>query len=329
MSVQDIHNARLQYLGGGVEGRMQKGKLNSLKKSLFNSYQAETAILADGRKFKCLINPSKLKADYDIKTISIPFADICLNEKELFEAATEEDIDSAMSVWTPRKTSEGIQEIGMKTGDVFEWEETHTHWLVDLRHIEEAAYFRAEIHRCDQQVTINGTDYWVYIRGPVETTEQWGKAKTFFYENLNYSLVMYITQNEQTLDYFHRNQKIKIDGDNWEVQSVNKYYLDGILQVCLKEDYNNPIEDEIQEEEENIESLIIGDTVVYPYEEHSYSIDRQDGEWRVNSPKATIVEGDKKKVSIFITTGRSGNFDLEYIVNNSVVESKHIIIKSL
>ena len=78
MSIQDNHNARLKYMGGNAEGRMQKGKLDSLKKSLFNSYQAETAILKDGRKFKCLINPSKLKADYDVLLKSLKN----LDEKE-------------------------------------------------------------------------------------------------------------------------------------------------------------------------------------------------------------------------------------------------------
>ena len=80
---------------------MNLDKLKSLKKALLYSYQSATAQLSDGREFRCLINPDKLKTDYDNKIISIPFEDICLNEDKI------------------GKTTEGIQPIGMKPGDVF------------------------------------------------------------------------------------------------------------------------------------------------------------------------------------------------------------------
>jgi hypothetical protein len=47
---------------------------------LLYSYQAATAILEDGREFRCLINPDKNKPAYDNKIISIPYKDICLNK---------------------------------------------------------------------------------------------------------------------------------------------------------------------------------------------------------------------------------------------------------
>lgn len=328
MSIQDIHNARLKYIGGNAEGRMQKGKLDSLKKSLFNSYQAETAILKDGRKFKCLINPSKLKADYDVKVISIPFEDICLNEAEIL-ANQAGDIDPDMMVFTPPKTSEGIQKIGLKVGDVFEWEETHTHWLVDLRHIEEDSYFRAEIHRCDQQVTVNNIDYWVYIRGPVETDEKWSKSSSFYFEELNYSLVMYITQDENTSKFFHRNQKMKIKEDNWEIVSVNDYYLDGVIEVFLKEDYNNFAEDMADEEALPQETDIIGADKVSPYDTVTYSIENKIGKWEVQSKKVKIISQNGNSVTLEITTGKSGEFDLIFNADDSTQSIKHIIIESL
>lgn len=114
----------------------------SLKRSLLYSYQAATAVLADGREFRCLINPDKLKPAYDNKIISIPFKDVRLNPEQ-------EDKE---------KTTIGEEEIGMKPGDVFLWKETNTYWLVYLRYIEEDAYFRAEIRRCDTTVTINDNE---------------------------------------------------------------------------------------------------------------------------------------------------------------------------
>ena len=109
MSGLDNLGLRLQYTGGNRQiDRMNEDKLKSLKKALLYSYQSATAILADGREFRCLINPDKLKNVYDDKIISIPFKDICLNKDRI------------------GKTTNGIEDIGMKPGDIFTWKENET-----------------------------------------------------------------------------------------------------------------------------------------------------------------------------------------------------------
>ena len=75
----ELLNKRLQYQGGNQEQRFINDKLHGLKKALLYSYQAATAILSDGKEFRCLINPDKNKPAYDNKIISIPYKDICLN----------------------------------------------------------------------------------------------------------------------------------------------------------------------------------------------------------------------------------------------------------
>ena len=95
MSVKNL-NTRLNYHGGNAEGRFQRDKLNSLKRALLYSYQSETIELMDGRQFRCLINPDKLKPEYDNKVVSIPFEDICLNKDKV------------------GTTTEGIETIGLK-----------------------------------------------------------------------------------------------------------------------------------------------------------------------------------------------------------------------
>lgn len=238
MSALDTLNMRLQYRGGNTEARMSKDKLRTLKRVLFNSYQAETAILKDGKEFKCLINSDKETAEYDTKMFSIPFEDICLNEKPP----------------VPQKTTAGIQKIDIKPGDVFTWKETDTHWLVFLQFLEETAYFRAQIRRCDQEIEVNGQRYWVYIRGPVETSIVWNQKAGVEWNDLNYSLVMYITQDENTLDFFTRFAKVKITKpgtdkkQTWQVVDADAYYGDGIIQVFLDEFYENTIEEEAKAE---------------------------------------------------------------------------------
>lgn len=157
MSGLENMSTRLHYAGGNRQvDRMNEDKLRSLKKALLYSYQSATAVLADGREFRCLINPHQIKNLYDNKYISIPFEDICLNEKEI----------SSNGKVKIRKTTEGLQEIGMKPGDVFTWKENGTDWLVYLRRLEETAYFRAEIRRCRYTVTIDDTEYKCYVARP-------------------------------------------------------------------------------------------------------------------------------------------------------------------
>ena len=117
MSGLENLKTRVKYYGVTVEDRFNTDKLRTLKKALFNSYQAETIVLADGREFKCLINSNKLEKDYDDRYISIPFEDICLNADRL------------------GKTFEGQQKIGLKPGDVFKWKENDSYWNASFRTI--------------------------------------------------------------------------------------------------------------------------------------------------------------------------------------------------
>ena len=227
---------RINYNGGKEqESRMNVDKLRTLKKALLYSYQAATARLTDGREFRCLINPDKLKTNYDEKIISIPFFDIQLNP-ELKESKKFQ------------KTSKGEEEIGMKPGDVFTWKETNTDWLVYLRRYEETAYFRAEIRKCDYEIEVNDKKYKVYIGGPDASAIIWNKVKKTEWNDLNYSITMYITKDKNTEAFFHRFAKIDINEKPWEVQAIDSISQDGIIIVALKETYENSIEKAVEKE---------------------------------------------------------------------------------
>lgn len=304
MSGLENLNKRLNYRGGNQEGRMQQRKLETLKKALIYSYQAATAKLSDGREFRCLINPDKLKENFDDKIISIPFEDVCLNAE------------------LKGKTSSNQEKIGMKAGDVFEWKETETHWLVYLQRLEEDAYFRAEIRRCQHEVDVNGTKYKVYVRGPGGADIAWHTTKTTFsWNDLNYDAVMYITKDERTLEAFHRFDIIEIAGKPWEVQMVDRLTTEGIITINLKEYYQNSIKEEAEEKLQEIEeqkpetiSLISGDRVVYPYDEKEYAIaaDIKGGSWLISNKKAIILKQDESTAKLAIVWGKSGNFDILY-----------------
>lgn len=297
---------RINYNGGKEqESRMNVDKLRTLKKALLYSYQAATARLTDGREFRCLINPDKLKTSYDEKIISIPFFDIQLNP-ELKENKKFQ------------KTSKGEEEIGMKPGDVFTWKENNTDWLVYLRRYEEIAYFRAEIRKCDYEIKVNDKKYKVYISGPDASAIVWNKTKSIEWNDLNYSLTMYITKDKNTEAFFHRFAKVEINEKPWEVQAVDSISQDGIIIVALKETYENSIKKAVEKEKVDTyvdltQPYIKGPETVYPYDVVTYYIkNAAGGEFVAEGSGFEIASQDAESIKLDIVTGKSGSFTLKY-----------------
>lgn len=326
----DNLKARLQYQGGyKQEDRFIRDKLNSLKKALLYSYQAETAVMSDGREFRCLINPNKLKADYDAKIISIPYEDICLGvlRQEINEETGE--IKTVEKPYFPDgKTSQRLVKTNLKSGDVFLWKETNTYWIVYLQHIEENAYFRAEIYKCGTEIEIFGNKYKCYIRGPVETTIQWRQKKGVSWNDLNYSIVLYVTKNDETLEFFHRFSKLKVDGKMYQVATVDTYSADNIIEVHLDEYFENEMMDTQTKREESLPAVefdkketkpyIEGPLVVHPFDIVRYEIHNiKGGQWVIDDGKKAIISsGGDGIIDVEIVTGRSGSFNLAYHKNN-------------
>lgn len=318
MSIDNLRT-RLNYYGKTQEDRLINGKRWSITKPLLYSYQSVTISLpvkpdfSETRDFRALLNPNKLNMDYDNKILSIPYKDIQLNR--------------------PRagKTSAGQVDTNIKCGDVFYVKETDTYWLVYLQMLQERAYFRAEVRLCEQIVNINDVPYHVYWKGPTQLTIDWKSKNGSIWNNLNYSAVMLITKDENTLEFFHRFAKIEIANEMWEVQAVNKDSGDGVIQVALEEAYNNTIEkenkkiqqelllqqEEIKKQELSPEAYIEGPNQVKPYDVVTYKIVglpyEQDAVWKISNKKANILSVDDFTMTMEITTGRQGEIVVSYI----------------
>lgn len=288
---------------------MIEDKLRSLKKALWYSYQSDTIELADGRQFRALINDNKETVDYDNKIISIPFEDKCVKDEQNIGALGKKP---------------GTQVIGMKPGDVFTWLRNDTHWLVFLEYLSEKAYFMAEIRKCEQEIDLDGHKYWVYIRGPVETKIVWNQKAGIEWNDLNYSAIIYITRDEFTINALKRHKRLKLKHPvtntlhSWKVVAVNPYHGDGVIEVCLLEDYENHIEDEVieiekAEEQEKLkapvpsEPFIDGKAEVEAYDQVEYSIKNyeQPGHWYLirGSRRKELVDGTSVKITIDHSSG--------------------------
>lgn len=295
MSGLEQMQKRMQYHGTTADARNVRGKYLSFKSALEDSYQGEWIIFND-RRYRCLINPDKITNDYDQKEISIDFS------------------------------------AGMQNGDTFYWERTDTHWLVYLQKLEEEAYFRAQIRRCNYQIN----DWWIYLRGPAETALVWSQKHQIEVNDLNYSILFYVAKNEETEKYFQRLQIVKFDDHNWRVAAVDKYSQDGIIEVTLEEYFDNTMKDsmvipEITEPDKE-QPYITGPLLVQPYDTGlTYGIAnfKERGGFVVNSNKVKITKQTETQLVLDIITGKSGTFEIQYYRNGKMITSQVITIDSL
>lgn len=229
--------------------------------------------------FKALINHDKLKVDYEDKIISIPF-------KEAPEDS-EEQIDTDFHNGTVFKWVHGNKE---------EWT-PDTYWIVYMQYSEETAYFRAEIRKADEQIQIiiiddegneNTVSYRGWMTGPNETTALWNTKRGVVWNDMNYTKLLYITKDEDTLAYFQRFDRIIINGKPWEVQAYNENYStsktgdfsSGIIRVALKETYTSTdqfvkelkeaeaaqVQAEVAYDAEHTQPRIDGPTAAHPFD---------------------------------------------------------------
>jgi hypothetical protein len=85
------------------------------------------------------------------------------------------------------------------------------------------------------------------MTGPNETTALWNVKKGVVWNDLNYTKLLYITKDEDTLAFFQRFDRVIINGKPWEVQAYNESYSNsktggidtGIIRVALKEAYTS------------------------------------------------------------------------------------------
>ena len=308
---------RLEYTGyDSQDGRNVKGKYDSFTSALKNSYQAEWITLdertnKENPRWRCLINPSRLTEQFDKKVISIDF------------------------------------ESGVQEGTVFYQDRTKRHWIVDLQQHTEEAYFRGTITRADYEIDIDDIPYWCSVRGPVETTTIWSQKHGIAWNDLNYSMVIKITKDSRTVDYFSRHKVTKMkltyedaetgelleEWHNQKVVATDKYSEERIMEVYLDEWYDNEAEDAmIQPEEEVVDLMsahIEGPATVNVWDENvCYSIvGLKQGTFTVSSNKVKINNMTGSSCELDILAGKAFSFTLSFVDADGNQLDKVITVK--
>ncbi len=315
--IQGVNNqfVRLNHQGGNLQqNRMIKDKRRSLDRALVYSYQG-----ADVRKIdstsddyvRALINPNKLKQDYDDKIISVGY------------------------------------EHHFECGDIFEWKGTETYWLIYLQDLTELAYFRGDIRKCSHQINWedeNGKhSTYAAIRGPVETKINYIQKHGISVDTPNYSLNILLPKTADTLSYFQRYNKFYLADDElkvcWRIEAIDWLSMPGILEINAVEYYANEFEDNLENgtvgtlktepinpNNSFIEDTIVGETFIKPKKEYEYEyIGNLVGKWSVKENYPIKLIQDGKKVKLRWLNTYSGQFDLIY----ADCFKKTIVVQSL
>lgn len=330
MNNLEMMRKRFEWQGGvRQEDRMIKDKLRTLQRALKYSYQGCTIEMVQPHSMvldadpnaidtemsvfqpvRALINPDKVKQDYDDKIISIEYRH------------------------------------GYGPGDVFEWKKTNTHWIIYTQEITEDAYFRGEIRRCRYKLKFKDKDgnwcsTWAAIRGPIETAIDSIQKNQERIDKPNLSLNILIPQNEKTLHAFDRYQEFLFAGRCWKVEAPDSISMKNVIEVNAGEDYINLGTDDTDNEMKNgliIEPIIPevseddiqGETFIKPLIAENYFVNVADGIWSIlekGAPVALCVE-DAHSVKLTWTKTTSGQFTLLWSKDGVILE-KTIVVESL
>lgn len=307
----------LNHQGGSLQqDRMIADKLRTLDRAVWHSYQGADVIKINStsnESVRALINPNKLKQDYDDKIISIRY------------------------------------DHNFNTGDVFEWIGTNTFWLIYLQDLTELAYFRGDIRKCSHEIAWQDEDglhkTYAAIRGPVETKINYIQKHGVSVDTPNYSLNILMPKTDSAVKYFQRYQKFYLQNDDiynicWRVEAADWLSTPGVLEITAVEYYRNETEDDIENgivkglitepinpNSKNVEETIIGESFIKPKKIYEFTYNGNlEGQWKVDKDAPVqIVSSSGKTVQIRWLNTYSGQFDLYY----GEVFKKTIVVESL
>lgn len=332
MNNLDLMRRRLEFQGGiKQEDRMIKDKYRTFLKTLQFSYQGcnvhlaqsfercyaidpfeDLEVMDQGPQWRALINPDKIKQDYDDKILSIDYA------------------------------------AGFRPGDVFTWEGTNTQWLIYLQALTEDAYFRGEIRLCKYVIKFkdeNGVPRytWAAIRGPIETQIESIQKNQIKIDRPNLSLNILMPKNEYTLQAFDRYKRFLFAGRAWQVQAPDSISITNVIEVSAEEYYIDKDKDniteeianglEIQKQDPNKHTcgpVIQGETFIKPKIEELYIAPMSGGEWSIKEENVPVclksISATEARIKWQKTT--HGQFTLVW-TNGDLTLEKVIVVESL
>lgn len=301
MNHLDLMELRLKRVP--QQDRMIIDKRKSLDKAILYSYQGARVRKIDEEKtVPALINPNKVKQDYDDKIISVGF------------------------------------EYDFTTGTIFEWI-AGTKWLIYLQDLTELAYFRGDIRKCNYEISWKNADGSisstpVALRGPKETKIDSSIQEDISVDSPNHTLNILMPNTEETLAYFKRYARFFLSGKCWRVEGVDSISMKNIIEIDATEYYANKDADDLDNEIadgailtpiEPPETAIKGENFIKPKMTYKYEyIGNEIGEWTWDSKLPISAKVEDKIIALTWTSSHIGQFDLSFGTT-----TKTIVVESL
>ena len=329
LGLQGIENQAiyLEYNGGRLQQeRMIYDKRRSLDRAVLYSYQAGGFRKIDAdpeeRPVRGLMNPNKVKQDYDEKIIAIGY------------------------------------EHGFQTGTVFEWMGTKTYWLIYLQELTELAYFRGNCRKCSYKISIpvmneDGhivpKEVFASIMGPTQPTIYTKNYDGISHDELNNTIKLLVPKTPETVAFFDR--RVVNNGETYDkfalrpvhetfirwlgyhVENADWLSTPGAIEVTALEVHYRPEEfdenglfvpDNSDKEAQKVEDfndyivedLIVGETFIKPTLTYTYTYDGETpiGEFVIEGNKAPVhvIEKTNSYIKLKWTRTHSGQFNLVY-----------------
>lgn len=310
----ELMRRRMVTVSDRQHNRMVQDKMKSFHRALLYSYQAAW-IKKDSVDASCtdwcraLINPDKIKFDYDEKIVSVDF---------------QEDFH---------------------TGDTFEWPRcSNIHWLIYKQELTELAYFRGAVRRCQE---VEATDdegntgrLFIALYGPTETRIDTIQKAGIVADVPNLSIHGYAPQTEFVRKALARYKKFKLQGRIWMVEACDDISTPGVYEFTAVENYECHGDETLIEKVNpnplpaDDEAFIFGDTFVKPLIKSTYELrGLVAGEWYITLP----AEKNKEVEDVLdYTVNADGSITVEwtamisgsYILHYGDVE-KTVVVESL
>lgn len=319
MNNLEMMRKRLEFQGGvRQEDRMIKDKYKTLQKALQYSYQgcdvqliqsfAECIEKENEPIYRALINPDKLKQDYDDKILSINYS------------------------------------TNFTLGDVFTWKGTDTKWIIYLQSLTEDSYFRGNIRLCKYKIKFKDSEgnvqsTWAAIRGPVETQIDGIQKNQIRIDRPNFSLNILMPLNNKTLQAFDRYSQFIFAGKSWQVKATDSISMKNIIEVNAEEYYIDKETDDVINEIKNgliiepvnptPQSKIQGETFIKPKIAEIYTAPDGGGIWSIlEDYPVCIKQINDTQIQLIWQKSTSGQFTLKWSKGDTT-ETKVIVVESL
>lgn len=152
-------------------------------------------------------------------------------------------LDDKLTLEVDQKWVSMPLESGLRPGDVVHATRNGIRWIMVQEDLTERSFRRCVGKRCVTEVSWRDDNdivhtSWAALRGPTETSIKTEARKHLLFDQGNEKLALWLPDTENTLG-LRRYKYLMVEGEVWEIASVDYFTTPGILELNLVEAQDN------------------------------------------------------------------------------------------